>query len=988
MTTRSRPQPPADDNDGVKMTEMRPLSTCEEEGEGQTRSHFDTVNPLWHSDALPSSSSSEGPPGSPFGSPPPLPGPAACSTTGERAGQRGADELGADESGAGGPSGATDSGGVASPASEPGFRLRSQALKGRSSVVLMRQSWLACNSFAGMMLLVLCILITGFYFAAQGLPLLDLMVNDRDVRRWVGVTPAIEVLVDIVCIPALARAAYIVFQLTWRWRRTVRRYLARDEAYIVIRARTTIATLFFGVRYFLKPRSSWYFVVVFLFEANEFFWQALGLDQMARDGVAKDALLIYTTLIFVNAFSPLALIWLVPRINRAAHQDDASREAEQTVLKWASRLMIFDACGDCCYALFPLAHLIGRYAMLYGTLLDQRLPSVQSFESFARYSRLSPDDLNAFMLFAEAQTTFMGGNSPFVVVIKFTTRFLPLILAPSRIRLAFATRQSGIAMGVHSRMSLAPVPDPSSPRSPRRKIRDTPPTTKPRPRDRRMTLREQGSQGVSSLFNLSERRIQTIMREEQDVVESESLYESEASAMSTLSAGSTRDGGTNGVTRFVKRVVQADSHRTAYKVVPWWAPCVLWIIVAGFCGTIYVRLSTWGECEIPQIKRGCVIPGFPLFQKPFAEDRACACNSLIYDDRTINNNETQTWEEGADPSNSSSLLASVVLNSTAIVLSEVVMLWVLARPEDSGLIGTVLQHSRKLKVFLVVVNEPSRKNETTGRVNRHASFDDEPITPWIFPDVPEHLGLPPLWAIGIYEIPLSGGVLLAATLGRLSGLHMIELRNNGLTEIPSSIGKLTHLKQLSFYGNAIEAIPVEVGELKELRTLQLSHNRITELPDSLGNLEAVIWFKLDNNNLQEIPGSLNGLSRVQYVDLANNKLSRIPASIMALQHSVAVFLDSNRISALPGPENGPVASVEASTSTSLVVIASNPVCDVSGPQHALQLGDWEITCTPFCSPACLERDVGDIPTNIADGNCYESCNTRSCDLDGGDCRWL
>ena len=803
------------------------------------------------------------------------------------------------------------------------------------------------NTPTSYLLLGAVIITSSFYFAAQGTPLLDLMINEPQARRWVGVTLTVEILADVICASATLRALLIVRQLTCRWRRTVRRYIARDEVRLVTRNRRTCSTVFYGVRYFMKPRSSVFFRVAFLFEVNEFFWQALAVDQMARAGVTKGALLSYTGLIFANGFSPLALVWLVPRVNKAAGCPHGQRE----VTKFISRLLLFDAACDCFYALFPLAHLIGRYLIFFADI-DVTSPSAKAMETFGLYSRDPPEDMAAFMLITEGEAAFMGGNSAYEVAVKLIARMLPMFLAPLRIRLAFVNRQAGIASS-----SAANPRSNTSISRPARELRRSVGGRRER-RDRRRS----STQEAGSVFGLRPRA---------------GTLGPEQHAQSAATG--------NSLSTCIKRRVRRDAQHSMYKTVPWWAAGTLWIVVVGFCATIYFRLLTWGECEIPQIRNGCVVPAFPIFQLAFAKDRACACNSLVYDDRVRVENASANFPNGVLGPESPP--ASSVLNSSATMLQETAILWVQARIEDSRLVETVLQRSVKLNL-LFVTGEFASANKTTGLVV--PTLFDESVASWTIPEISGRVADLPLWGLAFYELPLDN---FPSSISLFRGLHIITIRNARLSRIPSELGDLPNLKQLSFYANRIAAVPSELGRLGELMFFDLRYNQLEELPE---NFPIVKDLRLSYNTLDRLPASFAQNKQLEELHLVENRFTRLPSSVMARPQPTVMYLDGNMITSLELPQDGlnsrqqdfPSAATSSSTTQkpkSLALVASNPLCS-SGVMVTARVDHWEVTCRPSCSPGCLEHDVGEtIKKHVGDGECFEPGMVAACKLDGGDC---
>ena len=85
----------------------------------------------------------------------------------------------------------------------------------------------------------------------------------------------------------------------------------------------------------------------------------------------------------------------------------------------------------------------------------------------------------------------------------------------------------------------------------------------------------------------------------------------------------------------------------------------------------------------------------------------------------------------------------------------------------------------------------------------------------------------------------------------------LNLNNWGLSKLPESIGSLSKLRHLILRNNNITTLPESIGLLQHLRTLDLSDCKINSLPDSLINLYMLKRLSLSRNyNLKYIPQSI------------------------------------------------------------------------------------------------------------------------------------
>jgi Leucine-rich repeat (LRR) protein len=87
------------------------------------------------------------------------------------------------------------------------------------------------------------------------------------------------------------------------------------------------------------------------------------------------------------------------------------------------------------------------------------------------------------------------------------------------------------------------------------------------------------------------------------------------------------------------------------------------------------------------------------------------------------------------------------------------------------------------------------------------------------------------------ELDLSGGwdkelpklTELPESLGQLTRLQSLKLRNNQLTALPESLGQLTQLRSLDLSDNQLRVLPESLGQLTQLQSLNLSRNQLAQL---------------------------------------------------------------------------------------------------------------------------------------------------------------
>jgi len=136
-------------------------------------------------------------------------------------------------------------------------------------------------------------------------------------------------------------------------------------------------------------------------------------------------------------------------------------------------------------------------------------------------------------------------------------------------------------------------------------------------------------------------------------------------------------------------------------------------------------------------------------------------------------------------------------------------------------------------------------------------------------------------------------------LGQLISLTQLRLADNQIEVIPAEIGQLNNLTQLGLQGNQIQIIPPEIGQLTHLEVLDLRSNLITSLLSEIGNLINLTVLNLKHNKLINLPDEINKLSKLQSLNLYQNRLQKFPAQVTKLSTLRQLHLDYNQIRFIP-----------------------------------------------------------------------------------------
>lgn len=127
----------------------------------------------------------------------------------------------------------------------------------------------------------------------------------------------------------------------------------------------------------------------------------------------------------------------------------------------------------------------------------------------------------------------------------------------------------------------------------------------------------------------------------------------------------------------------------------------------------------------------------------------------------------------------------------------------------------------------------------------------------------------------------------------------IDLRNQGLKEIPIEVFKYANLRKLFLQNNKIEKIPKEIAKLKQLNTLDLTNNKITSLYAKLFELKKLKVLILNSNNIKTISQNISKFQNLRVLGLANNKISNIHPLIIELKELKELNLSGNDFPEFP-----------------------------------------------------------------------------------------
>lgn len=104
---------------------------------------------------------------------------------------------------------------------------------------------------------------------------------------------------------------------------------------------------------------------------------------------------------------------------------------------------------------------------------------------------------------------------------------------------------------------------------------------------------------------------------------------------------------------------------------------------------------------------------------------------------------------------------------------------------------------------------------------------------------------------------------------------VLDLSNQGLSNIPMDVFSQTSLEELNVSGNSLTgAIQSQIGQLKNLKVLNTSNNQMTGVPAEVGQLTKLEVLDLSNNQLTGLPNELGNLINLKTFNISGNQYSQ------------------------------------------------------------------------------------------------------------------
>ena len=144
---------------------------------------------------------------------------------------------------------------------------------------------------------------------------------------------------------------------------------------------------------------------------------------------------------------------------------------------------------------------------------------------------------------------------------------------------------------------------------------------------------------------------------------------------------------------------------------------------------------------------------------------------------------------------------------------------------------------------------------------------------------------------GLTEIPIE--------IFQLSNLTELRLGYNQIKVISPEIGQLTNLTRLRLGNNQVSVIPAEIERLTNLTILSLVNNQVKVVPSQLSQLTNLTKLRLSGNQIEVVPAALSQLTKLEILDLADNQIKLIPTEIGQLTSLTELKLAGNQFPVVP-----------------------------------------------------------------------------------------
>jgi hypothetical protein len=134
---------------------------------------------------------------------------------------------------------------------------------------------------------------------------------------------------------------------------------------------------------------------------------------------------------------------------------------------------------------------------------------------------------------------------------------------------------------------------------------------------------------------------------------------------------------------------------------------------------------------------------------------------------------------------------------------------------------------------------------------------------------------------------------------RLTGLEILSLSNNDLTELPESVVLMTNLRELNVLRNRLTSLPAKIGLMCSLQRLEVANNLLELMPISFGGLNMMERIDFECNQLRLLPENLDNMTSCRFLNVNHNRLTRLPRCLARMPSLTSLSATHNLISYIP-----------------------------------------------------------------------------------------
>ena len=254
--------------------------------------------------------------------------------------------------------------------------------------------------------------------------------------------------------------------------------------------------------------------------------------------------------------------------------------------------------------------------------------------------------------------------------------------------------------------------------------------------------------------------------------------------------------------------------------------------------------------------------------------------------------------------------------------------------------------------------------------------------------------------------------LPSSLVDTMTGLRKVFVRNCNLTALPPRMEQLTEMVDFEVSFSQLQSFHVDVGKWEKLNKLHLQYNNITQYNENaLWTHSNVAAIFLLGNKIRQIPFFASYLPSLNYLHIGENNIDiEVPLSKKQFPSLVFLYVNGNNLIEFPDESLGAslvklgVARCNLKTlpqylsnfnvlkyldardnnitfvDNALKVLMKTNKVESYFAGNDVCKRDKSLDCEPLCSKYCWSREVLD------DGICDETCNTKICQFDGGDCK--